>query len=442
MTPVDIEIISARWILPIDQIQPLANQITVLENHAIVVEERCIIAIGPSDELLARYPNASHTALNHHILMPGLVNAHNFTAMSLLKGLTKPQPLPKWLNDIWTIERQWLSESFARDGVTLGIAEMLLSGTTCFSDSYLFPNASASITESLGMRAQIHFPISEQASNWAQNSEEYFEKGLEIADEYRQSALITTGFGPYSANRVSNQSFERIAMLAEEIDRPIHLYLHQHEAEINDSIDKYGLQPIQRLSELGVLSPRTQAIQAGLLDTNSEQLLVESGASVIHCPGASLKLQTACSPSAKLLEQGVNMGLGTDSAACGNTLNLFSQLNLAVMLSAEADIEKPLSCAAALRMATLGGAETLGLDSEIGSLSVGKQADIIAIDTQTPSLQPLQSITRQLVNVGADAPVSHVWVAGQRKVSDGQLVDIDLNAVLAKSDWWKKQLAS
>ena len=231
-------------------------------------------------------------------------------------------------------------------------------------------------------------------------------------------------------------------MLAEEIDRPIHLYLHQHEVEINDSIDKYGLQPIQRLSELGVLSPRTQAIQASLLDTNSEKLLVESGASVIYCPGASLKLQTACSPSAKLLEQGVNMGLGTDSAACGNTLNLFSQLNLAVMLSAEADIEKPLSCAAALRMATLGGAETLGLDSEIGSLSVGKQADIIAIDTQTPSLQPLHSITRQLVNAGADAPVSHVWVAGQRKVSDGQLVDIDLNAVLVKSDWWKKQLTS
>ena len=112
------------------------------------------------------------------------------------------------------------------------------------------------------------------------------------------------------------------------------------------------------------------------------------------------------------------------------------------MLSAEADMQKPLSCAAALRMATLGGAEALGLDSEIGSLSVGKQADIIAIDTQTPSLQPLHSITQQLVNCGANATVSHVWVAGQAKVSDGQLVDIDLNAVLAKSDWWKKQLAS
>ena len=135
------------------------------------------------------------------------------------------------------------------------------------------------------------------------------------------------------------------------------------------------------------------------------------------------------------------MGLGTGSAVCG-TLNLFYQLNLAVMLSAEADMQKPLSSAAALRMATLGGAETLGLESEIGSLSVGKQADIIAIDAQTPSLQPLQSITRQLVNSGANAPVSHVWIAGQSKVSDGQLVDIDQNAVLAKSDWWKKKIAS
>lgn len=443
MTPVDIEIISARWILPIDHNAPLASQLRVLENHAIAIKDRRIIAIGPSADLLAQYPSALHTALNHHVLMPGLVNTHNFTAMTLLKGLTEPQPLLQWLNtSILPIEQQWLSESFTRDAVALGITEMLLSGTTCFSDSYLFPNASASVTETLGMRAQIHFPISEQPSNWAQNSEEYFEKGLEIADEYRQSALITTGFGPYSANSVSNQSFERIAMLAEEIDRPIHLYLHQHEAEITDSIDKYGLQPIQRLSELGVLSPRTQAIQAGQLDANSEQQLVESGASVIHCPGASLKLHTALSPSTKLLEQGVNMGLGTDSAACGNTLNLFSQLNLAVMLSAKVDRQKPLSCAAALRMATLGGAEALGLDSEIGSLSVGKQADIIAIDTQTPSLQPLHSITQQLVNCGANATVSHVWVAGQAKVSNGQLVDIDLNAVLAKSDWWKKQLAS
>ena len=136
MTPVDIEIISARWILPIDHNAPLASQLRVLENHAIAIKDRRIIAIGPSADLLAQYPSAFHTALNHHVLRPCLVNTHKFTAMTLLKGLTEPQPHLQWLKtSLLPIEQQWLSESFTRDAVAIGITVMLLSGTTCISDS-------------------------------------------------------------------------------------------------------------------------------------------------------------------------------------------------------------------------------------------------------------------------------------------------------------------
>lgn len=444
MKSINPHIISARWILPIDEESPLSSQLRLLEDHAIAIEDRRIIDIGPKTELLVTYPKAAHTELHEHILMPGLVNAHNLTAMTLFKGLTDPQPLAQWLkHSIWPLEHQWLSAAFARDSVALGIIEMLLSGTTCFSDSYLYPDASASVAETLGMRAQIHFPISEHASHWAQNSGEYFSKGLEISDEYRHSALITTGFGPHSAVNVSDKSFDRIAILAEEIDRPIHIYLHSNDEEITDSVKQYGLQPIERLMQLGVLSSRTQAIQVGHLNTQDELQLINSGASVIQCPAASMNLSVNLCSSSSLLQKGVKVGLGTDSAACGNNLDLFASLKLAVILSAQGDQSQPtLNCSAGLRMATLGGAEALGLDDDIGSLTVGKQADIIAIDTQSPCFQPLNSVTRQLVYGGAGSAVSHVWVAGHCKVSDGKLIGIDQSSILDKSRWWQHKITS
>lgn len=415
---------------------------TVLHEHAIVIENDLIKAIGPREQLLSEYPNAPHIELKDHILAPGLINAHGHVAMTLMRGMADDYPLMDWLEQhIWPTEAQCVNYEFVSDGTTLGIAEMLLSGTSCFADMYFFPDASAAAAEKLGMRAQINFPILESPSAWAENAEEYFEKGLALSDEYRHSPLINTAFGPHAPYTVSDSSFERIAMLAEEIDCNIHIHLHETAHEVAASIEQYGQQPIARLNQLGVLSPRTQAVHMTQMDNDAMALLIESGASVVHCPSSNLKLASGYCAAAELLANGVRVGLGTDGAASNNTLNLFDAVRSAALLAKHhAGDAAKLNAAQTLRMATLGGAEVLGIDDKVGSLCVGKQADIIAIDTRSPAMQPVYSPLAQLVYAEAGAAVSHVWIAGKAKVANRQLLDIDLESLLAKSQWWRNKI--
>ena len=415
----------------------------VLSDHAVAIQDGIIIALAPREQILNDYPGASHTELKQHILLPGLINAHSHTAMTLLRGMADDYPLMEWLEEhIWPAEQRSMSYDFARDGTELGIAEMLLSGTTCFSDMYFFPDATAAVAEKLGMRAQINFPIFEMPSAWAQNAEEYFDKGLALSDEYRYSPLINTAFGPHAPYTVSNSSFERIVMLAEEIDCNIHVHLHETAFEVASSIEQYGISPIARLNELGALSPRTQAVHMTQLNKDSTKTLLETGASVIHCPTSNLKLASGYCPAADLLAQGVRVALGTDGAASNNTLNLFETLRSAALLAKhESGNAATLNASQALRMATLGGAEALGIDDITGSIKIGKQADIIAVDTHSPAMQPMHSPISQLVYTEAASAVSHVWIAGKVKVSNRQLVDFDLDALLAKSQWWRNKIA-
>lgn len=414
----------------------------VLEDHAIAIEDDRIIGLAPQQQLLDQYPAASHTHLQDHILAPGLINAHGHTAMSLLRGLADDYPLMEWLEQhIWPAEDNCVSYEFVNDGAIHGIAEMLLAGTTTFTDMYFFPDATAAAAEKLGMRAQINFPILEMPSAWGQNAEEYFEKGLAVSDEYRHSPLINTAFGPHAPYTVSDESFSRIAMLAEEIDCNIHVHLHETAQEVSASIEQHGMQPIERLNQLGVLSSRTQTVHMTQLDDTAIQVLLDSGASVVHCPTSNLKLASGYCPTAKLLDLGVRVGLGTDGAASNNTLSLFDTLRCAALMAKQqTGSADQLNAVQAFRMATLGGAEVLGIDDQTGSIKVGKQADIIAIDTRSPAMQPVYSPLSQLVYTEAASAVSHVWIAGKTKVANRQLVDIDLDALIAKAQWWRNKI--
>ncbi len=444
----NIEVISAKWVIPLadapvdPSVQAAANPTPVLIDHAVALQGDSIIAVAPTEQILADYPDARHTRLDSHIIMPGLINAHGHTAMTLLRGMADDHPLMEWLEQhIWPAEAQQVSYEFVHDGATLGIAEMLLSGTTCFSDMYFFPDATAAAAEKLGMRAQINFPILEAPSAWAQSAEEYFDKGLTVSDEYRHSPLVTTAFGPHAPYTVSDNSFERIAILAEEIDCNIHIHLHETAFEVSSATEQYGVQPIERLNRLGVLSPRTQAVHMTQIDQQAQNLLLQTGASVIHCPNSNLKLASGYCPAAQLQALGVRVGLGTDGAASNNTLNLFDTLRCAALLAKhETKDAAALNASQALRMATVEGARAIGIDDRVGSIEAGKQADIIAIDVNNPAMQPMYSPVSQLVYTEAGAAVTHVWIAGAAKVVDRQLVDIDTQAIIAKAQWWQEQV--
>lgn len=424
-----------------------AETTTVHRDHGMLIVDGKIAQLAPYTELVAQAkqadPDIDVEFFAGHIMLPGLVNCHGHAAMSLLRGFADDYALMPWLEQhIWPAENQWLSESFVRDGTTLAVAEMLLAGTTTFSDMYFFPEASAEVAESHGVRAQINFPIIEFSSNWASDTEEYFAKGLDLFDNYRHSKLVSVGFGPHAPYTVSDASFERVAVLAEEIDTHIQIHLQESAAEVADSIRDHGVSPIERLHRLGVLGPRTQAVHLTQFNERDIELLAQSNTSAVHCPASNAKLASGYSAIKQLLAAGLHVGLGTDGAASNNTLDLFDSARLAALQAKlHSSDATALNATQSLHLATQGGANALGLGEQIGSLSIGKQADIIAIDTHQPGMQPVHNPISQLIYTQAGSAVNHVWIDGQAVVRSRELLNIDLAELLANTKAWRDKLA-
>lgn len=381
--------------------------------------------------------------LDRQLLMPGLVNCHGHAAMSLLRGFADDMPLQQWLEGaIWPAEAALVDEEFVRDGATLAIAEMLRSGTTTFSDMYFFPDVTAAVAESSGMRAQINFPILEFASTWASDAEDYLSRGLTLLDNYRHSERVQIGFGPHAPYTVSDATFSRVAVLAAEVDAHVQLHLQETAGELQQSQREHGCSPAERLQRLGLLGPRTQAVHFAHFSEQDAALLSETGTPVIHCPVSNAKLGSGYCAVDRLLEAGIVLGLGTDSAASNNTLDLFETARVAALLAKlERSDASALPAQQCLHMATQGGANALGLGDSIGSLEPGKRADFIAVDTRTPALQPMHNPMAQLVYSAAGSAVSHAWVDGRCLLRERKLQNIDSAALLECSAQWRERIS-
>jgi 5-methylthioadenosine/S-adenosylhomocysteine deaminase len=435
MTPIDL-LINARWIIPIAP----ANR--VLTDCAIAIHQGQILAILPQAEAAKRYSASRVDYLHEHALMPGLINAHGHAAMTLFRGYADDQPLNDWLtNHIWPAEKQWVNEQFVRDGTELAIAEMIKSGTTCFADMYFFPEQTAQAALDAHMRCQIYFTIFDFPSAWGSGPEDYFSKGLALHDTFRDNDLINIGFGPHAPYTVGDETLKKVAMLAQEMDTPIHIHLHETAQEIEDSIQQYGMRPAQRLMDLGLLSPLTQCVHMTQINDLDIAILQQSGAHVIHCPESNLKLASGFCPADKLLTAGINVALGTDGAASNNDLDLFSELKTAALLAkAVSGNAAALEAHTALRMATLNGAKALGIDHLVGSLEIGKQADIIAIHLGDLDLQPLYNIASQLVYTHVGHRVSHSWVKGKCLMQNRELLTLNERELKSKVRSWQEKI--
>lgn len=430
-------LIKARWIVPV------VPENRVLENCAIAINNSGQIeALLPQEEAEKRF-NAEQTInLGNHILIPGLINAHGHSAMSLLRGYADDKPLDDWLNHhIWPAESQWVSEEFVRDGSGLAMAEMIKSGTTCFADMYFFPEQTAQLAQQAGMRSQITFPIFDFPTAWGQGPDDYFAKGLALHDSFRSSSLVKIGFGPHAPYTLSDEPLKKIAILAQELDAPIQIHLHETAQEVADSLKQTGKRPSQRLMDLGVLSSLTQCVHMTEVDDLDIVLFKETGAHVIHCPESNLKLASGFCPAHKLLQAGVNVALGTDGAASNNDLDLLGEMKTAALLGkAVAGNAAAISAHTALRMATLNGAKAMGIEDQVGSLEVGKAADITAIDMSELEAQPIYDPVSQLVYTNSAHRVSHVWVGGKALMLSRQLQTLNERELLAKARWWRQQI--
>ena len=250
------QIITPRWLIPVDEAR------SVLEGHALAVADDCIVALDTADAINARYRAKAEIVLDDHALLPGLVNAHTHAAMTLLRGYADDLPLMEWLTEhIWPAERAWVDAGFVEIGTDLALAEMIRSGTTCFNDMYFFPEVAAARAENAGMRACIGMiVIDDLPSAWAQNADECINKGLELRDSVRHSALVSTAFAPHAPYSVGDKTLEKIRVLADELDCRIHMHIHETRREIEESTGRYGMRPLERLDQLDLVGPRLTAI--------------------------------------------------------------------------------------------------------------------------------------------------------------------------------------
>ena len=430
MPPVAVDlVIKCRWLVPV------VPQNQLLENCAVVVDRGGIVAITPNDEADIRYRAAETVELADHILIPGLVNAHGHAAMSLLRGYADDHPLDTWLNEhIWPAEGKWVDAGFVRDGGELAMAEMIRSGTTCFADMYFFPEVTAETVGRVGLRAQVAFPVLDFPSQWATSASEYIHKGLALRDDYKNNDLIQIAFGPHAPYTVSDAPLQMIATYSEELAAPIQIHLHETAQEVASEQEKTSLRPSERLNRLGLMSPLTQCVHMTQVDDSDIRILSDSGAHVIHCPDSNLKLASGFCPVQQLLDSDINVALGTDGAASNNNLSLLSEMHTAALLAkAVAGDAAALQAHRALRMATLDGARALGMGHRIGSVEVGKAADLTAVKFDELEALPLYNPVSQLAYTDNSHRISHVWVNGKALLLDRQLTTLDQSEVVAKA---------
>jgi 5-methylthioadenosine/S-adenosylhomocysteine deaminase len=428
--PAEVDLlIVARWVVPV------APAGTVLENYAVAIDNGRIRALLPATQA-AGIAARQTVRLDEHVLLPGLVNAHNQTPLALLRGLTAELPPHSSAEEVLEpLERQWLGPAFAHDGSQLAIAEMLLSGTTCFSDTYFFPEIIARAAQDAGLRAQLHFPVSDRPNAWSTGSDESIHKGLQLFDEFKHSALIGIGFGPHAPHLLDDAPLARVAMLAAELDASIQLPVHAGRGEF----EGVGAErPLARLQRLGLLGPRTLCVQAIALDAADIALLAHNNSHVVYCPEADTQRLGSPAPLPQLLAAGINVALGTDSAFAGNGLDLFGAIRGAALLARAGGGTLPAHVA--LHLATLGGARALGLDEHIGSLEVGKAADIIAVDMSGLDTQPLYQPLPQLLYTNSGSRVSHSWVAGRALLENRRLTTLDAGELRARSASWQQKI--
>jgi len=431
-------LIEAGWVVPVEP------HGAVLEQHAVAVRDGAIVALLPIAGARARFNAAQVVSRPDGVLVPGLVNAHVHNPMTLLRGVADDLPLMEWLRGhIWPLEAQLIAPDFVADGITLAIAEMLRGGTTCCNENYFFPDVQAATYKRHGFRARIGLPIIDFPSAWARSDDEYFDRATEVHDQWRGDPLVAMAFAPHAPYTVSDASFERIRMLSDQLDIPVHCHVHETAHEVAQSQQDHGQRPLARLDRLGLVNDRLIAVHMTQLTDAEIALCAQRGVSVVHCPESNLKLASGFCRAADLQRAGVNLAIGTDGVASNNDLDMFGETRTAALLAkAVAGDASALDAATAFRAATLGGAKALGLDHLVGSIEPGKQADLACIDLAQVETQPLHHVVSQLVYATGRQQVTDVWIAGKPKLRERALVDMDAAALVANARQWQARIAA
>ncbi len=401
-----------------------------IDDGAVAVRQDRIVAVGPSRDFEGWQIGRTVDARGG-IVMPGLINVHTHAAMTCFRGLADDLPLMRWLDDhIFPAEASLDPEKVAA-GTTLACAEMILSGTTCFCDMYLFEHAAAEAARAAGMRAVVGEVLFDFPSPAYGPIDRGFAATRALIDRWRGDPFIQVAVEPHSPYLCSPDLLEKARDMAWNSGCLLVTHLSETESEVSRIMETYGRTPVAHLDDIGLLGPRLLACHCVVLTAADIALLADRGVKVAHNPESNMKLASGIAPIPRLLAAGVCVGLGTDGCSSNNDLDMFLEMDTAAKLHKAAACDPTVMDArTVLRMSTIEGARALGLDGVTGSLMAGKQADIIVIDTQKPHLQPLYRPESHLVYAAQGSDTTFVMIGGRVVMEDGALLTIDVEKAI------------
>lgn len=423
---------------------PVRPRLQVLECMGILIEDGSITAVLPRSEALAEHADATKIELPEHVLVPGFINMHTHSAMTLLRGYADDLNLQVWLNDyIWPIEKSFLGTGFVHDGSKLAIAEMIRGGTTFFNDLYFYPEVTAAAAVETGIRACIGIPVINVPTKWASNENEYIDKGLAVSNSWQNEPLVTTAIAPHAPYSVGDAALVRIAELSADMDLRVHMHVLESNWEIGESKRQHGRSTLDRLAEYDLLNERLLAVHMTQLDQADVRVLTEARVNIIHCPESNLKLGNGICPLARLLEGGANVALGTDSAASNNNLDLLEEARTAALLAKGYSADPCVVTAfQALEMLTINAAKALGKSHQLGSVEVGKMADLCAVRMDSLQTTPMYDVVSHLIYAASSQQVSHVWVGGRLLLENGHFLHLDVEDIIDRAKYWAGKIAA
>ena len=433
---------SADLLLTNGLLLPLSPGSKPIPRGGVAIANGKIAGLGKEVEIGASFDPRRTIDARGGLIMPGLINGHTHAAMSLLRGLADDLPLKTWLEEhIFPAEAKWVNGDFVYWGALLSCAEMIRSGTTTFIDGYFFEEQTARAVGQSGMRALLGQGVLDFPTPDSPSPAHALKRAEELLRAYTGSIRIRPAVFPHAVYTCAPKTLEQCHDLAERYKAPLIIHLAESRSEIEEVMNRYGRGPIEHLERLGLLSPRLIAKHCVWLSEADMDLLARRGVPVVHNPESNMKLASGVAPVPDLLARGIAIGLGTDGCASNNNLDLFQEMDSAAKLHKVHRLDPTVMPShVVLEMATFGGARVLGMEKEIGSLEVGKKADVIVLDINHPHLQPIYNIPSHLVYSATGADVRDVIIDGRLVMENRVILSFDEELVLAKAREWQKKI--
>jgi 5-methylthioadenosine/S-adenosylhomocysteine deaminase len=402
----------------------------VLDRGSVVIEGDKVVSVGREVKVRA------DTVIDARgkAVLPGLINGHTHLSMTLLRGVADDMELDSWLKTkIWPIEKNLRAED-CYVGALLGCLEMIKSGTTCFADQYFFMEDVARAVEKAGIRGVLSYGIIEQGDSKKRKSEIRTGENLVKTCHGKANGRILTMFGPHAPYTCSPECLAQVKELAKKYKVGIHTHIAESKWEVGEIIKKYGKRPVEHLDAIGFLGPEVLAAHCVQLTEQEIRILHDRGVKPVHNPVSNMKIACGVSPVPEMLAAGIPVALGTDGAASNNALDMFTEMKFAALLNKVDKFDSTVMPAqSVLEMATVNGARALGLGENLGSLEVGKKADLILVDLRKPHLTPLSNVISHLVYSATGSDVDTVIVDGKVVMQGRRVLTLEEDKVLEEA---------